>query len=224
MSSPYDFFISKGWSPEQSAGITGNLMGESGLRPDAVGDNGTAYGIAQWHPDRQAQFQNVIGVPIQNSSLNQQLQFVDWELRNTESGAGKALQASTTLEDATYAFMNKYERPANNSSFGNRLNSAFDALPKGKQAIEFAKETIAKYIKPDNILMVTNPELGAAKLAANALGIGGKSWVQQIKDWFKETKFWQRLAIVVLALILIAAAFYLFGSGKTAKIIKEATQ
>jgi hypothetical protein len=50
-----DFFISKGYTPEQAAGIVGNLQAESGanLRTDAVGDQGRAYGIAQWHKPRQ---------------------------------------------------------------------------------------------------------------------------------------------------------------------------
>ena len=51
-----DFFRSKGWSPEQAAGIVGNLQTESGLKTNALGDNNQAYGIAQWHPDRQANF------------------------------------------------------------------------------------------------------------------------------------------------------------------------
>src|SRR5260363_90445 len=46
----------QGWTHKQAAGIVANLKIESGLNPKAVGDGGKAYGIAQWHPPRQAEF------------------------------------------------------------------------------------------------------------------------------------------------------------------------
>ena len=51
---------------------------------------------------------------------------------------------------------------------------------------------------------------GAAKSITDGLGLTSDcNWLCQIKNWFSETHFWQRVAIVVLALIVIAAAFYL---------------
>lgn len=50
------YFQARGWTKEQAAGLAANIKRESAFRPDAVGDNGKAYGIAQWHPDRQAEF------------------------------------------------------------------------------------------------------------------------------------------------------------------------
>src|SRR5688572_30756849 len=46
------FFMAKGLTRAQAAGIAGNLLHESGFRPDAVGDGGTSFGIAQWHNGR----------------------------------------------------------------------------------------------------------------------------------------------------------------------------
>ena len=45
------FFISKGWTKEQAAGIVGNLQAESGkdLKTNAVGDGGRAIGAFQLH-------------------------------------------------------------------------------------------------------------------------------------------------------------------------------
>lgn len=107
-----NFFQSKGWSKEQAAGIVGNLQAESGknLRTNAVGDNGTAYGIAQWHPDRQAKFQQVMGIPIRQSNFQQQLQFVDWELKNTEAKAGNILRSAQSAEQAASLLDQYYER------------------------------------------------------------------------------------------------------------------
>lgn len=105
------FFESRGWSSAQSAGIAANLIKESSTNPRAVGDGGLAYGIAQWHPDRQANFTTVIGGDIRSSTLEQQLTFVDWELRNTESKAGDRLKRAKSPEEAAGIVSRYYERP-----------------------------------------------------------------------------------------------------------------
>lgn len=104
------FFEDKGWTKEQSAGIVGNLFVESGLRTDAVGDGGKAYGIAQWHPDRQATFERVYGKPIKQSSFQEQLEYVNWELNNTEKRAGDALRGAGSAADAAAIVDKQYER------------------------------------------------------------------------------------------------------------------
>ncbi len=43
----FDFFKSKGWSAEQSAGIVANIKAESSFNEHASGDGGMAYGLAQ---------------------------------------------------------------------------------------------------------------------------------------------------------------------------------
>jgi peptidoglycan hydrolase-like protein with peptidoglycan-binding domain len=108
------YFISKGWSPEQAAGIVGNLQAESGrdLQIDAVGDKGRAYGIAQWHPDRQQLFRKAFGKDIRQSSLGEQLAFVQWELENTEKKAASMLSTARTAEEAAIIFDKHYERSA----------------------------------------------------------------------------------------------------------------
>jgi hypothetical protein len=110
------FFQSKGWTREQAAGIVGNLQVESGnFAPDVVsgrrkGDGGKAVGIAQWHPPRQATFQRVMGKPVEGSSLKEQLEFVNWELNNTEKRAGNILRTMTDAAQAAEAVDKFYER------------------------------------------------------------------------------------------------------------------
>jgi len=108
------FFESKGWTNEQAIGIVANLQAESGanLRTDALGDGGKAYGIAQWHPDRQQRFQEVYGKPIQEAGFKEQLEFVNWELNNSEKPAGDDLRQASTVEEATAIVNQKYERSA----------------------------------------------------------------------------------------------------------------
>lgn len=108
----FNYFTSQGWSPAQAAGIVGNLFAESRFRTGAVGDQGTAHGIAQWRGERQDTFRRVIGRPLQGSSFEDQLRFVDWELRNTERAAGQRLRSAQTPDDAADIFARHYERPA----------------------------------------------------------------------------------------------------------------
>lgn len=93
------FFMGKGWTKAQAAGIVGNLQTESGnFNPNVIsgrtkGDSGRAVGVAQWHPDRQANFQRKFGKSIIGSSLNEQLEFIHHEMTaGTERGAGNRLR------------------------------------------------------------------------------------------------------------------------------------
>lgn len=129
MATAIEFFTGKGWTKEQAAGIVGNLYHESGgLNIRAIGDGGKAFGLAQWHPDRQAKFASVMGKSIRQSTYNEQLAFVDWELNNSESAAGNLLRKAKSVAQAVKAVMFKYERPANGSSYGARLAQANKAL------------------------------------------------------------------------------------------------
>jgi hypothetical protein len=107
------FFEEKGWTREQAAGIVANLQAESRMDPKAVGDGGKARGVAQWHPDRQEEFKKFSGKDIGESSLAEQLAFVDYELRHgKEQRAGALLRGATTAEQAGAIVSQHYERPA----------------------------------------------------------------------------------------------------------------
>lgn len=109
----YSFFIGKGLTPQQSAGLVGNLLSESGLDPNSLGDNGSARGIAQWHPDRFAGLTALaaqLGTAV--TDLNTQLQYVWQELTTTNSSALAALKAQSTPEGSAQVIGQLYERCA----------------------------------------------------------------------------------------------------------------
>jgi Phage tail lysozyme len=87
-----------GWSAEQTAGILSNVQAEDApLDPFAVGDKGTAYGIAQWHAPRQAEYATRYGHTMQSvtdiqQALDEQMDFINYELTQ-----GKYKQAGTDL-------------------------------------------------------------------------------------------------------------------------------
>lgn len=122
------FFERKGYSREQAAGIVANLMAESNLNPMAVGDGGQAVGIGQWHPVRQADFKKAFGADLKNATLEQQLAFVDWELRNTERTAMSKLQAAKTPQEAGAAVSRYYERPKDKDGEAQKRAAAAGAL------------------------------------------------------------------------------------------------
>jgi MYXO-CTERM domain-containing protein len=112
----YDFFLGKGLTNVQAAGIVGNLDQESGVDPGAVQSGGPGRGIAQWSVggrwDTDAS-DNVLWYATKegeaSSALTLQLEFIWYELQ-TFSGYGlAALQASTNVTDATVAFETDFE-------------------------------------------------------------------------------------------------------------------
>lgn len=110
------YFQNKGFTPEQAAGIVGNLQAESGvkLNPAAVGDGGKAWGIAQWHPARRAIWEKATGkqwrIDGTEPNFDEQIVFIMYELQRTESRAMKRLRATTSVEDAAIVFDKYYER------------------------------------------------------------------------------------------------------------------
>jgi len=108
-----NYFVSQGWTPEQSSGIVSNLVHESNLNTEAVGDKNLkdkAYGIGQF---RGSRFENLKkqypGETWKN--YENQLAFVNWELNNTERKAGDALRKVSHPIAASQVISDLYERP-----------------------------------------------------------------------------------------------------------------
>jgi hypothetical protein len=111
----FDFFIAKGLTNFQAAGIVGNLDQESGVDPASVQSGGPGRGIAQWSVggrwDTSANDNATSYAASQNearSSLNLQLEFIWYELSNFSYGLA-GLRATTNVTDATVEFMTKFE-------------------------------------------------------------------------------------------------------------------
>ena len=115
------YFMGKGWTKEQAAGIVANLIRESGLDPQAVNPNETdskgnkfsSYGIAQWNRERLDLFKRKFGKHAKDASFEEQLAFVQYELENTHHRARKALKSSDSVASSTEAITRHYEVPAN---------------------------------------------------------------------------------------------------------------
>lgn len=118
-----NFFMNKGLTKNQARGIYGNIMQESGGKHNIISRDGhNSYGLAQWTGSRKARLFSKYGT---NPTVNQQLEYLWEELNSSEKGALDALKSTSSVEDATKIFMQKFERPANwAANFKNRLKYA----------------------------------------------------------------------------------------------------
>jgi murein DD-endopeptidase MepM/ murein hydrolase activator NlpD len=131
------WLMSQGMSANGAAGVVSNLLAESGLRTGAVGDQGSSYGIAQWHlgrKDNLMRFAKSAG--LDPSSLDAQSQFLMKELRGKQYGnlMSTLSDPKVSAYDATAAFMKTFERPADTSveAVTGRYNRGQSALaPSG---------------------------------------------------------------------------------------------
>jgi len=107
------FFMAKGLTREQAAGIAGNLQHESGFRTTAIGDSGTSFGIAQWHAGRGDNMKAWTAAHgYHPESFRGQLEFLWHELNTSESRALTHLRSTTSAYDAGMSFCRMFERPA----------------------------------------------------------------------------------------------------------------
>lgn len=133
----FNYFVSAeggGFTEKQAAGILGNFMQESGtngdINPKALNNNEGSYGIAQWYPGGSEQrYQRLLSyskdIGFGKDKLYTQLQYTNYELSISPwLGLGE-LRQSTTIEEATKVFMDKFERPNKlKANFSQRLDYA----------------------------------------------------------------------------------------------------
>ncbi|MFC2251946.1 phage tail tip lysozyme [Labrys portucalensis] len=113
------YFIGRGYSREQAAGIVGNLVHESaGLAPSSRNpgdgsDGSDSVGIAQWNGDRARNLQAFAAARGKDwRDFGVQLAFVDHELNTDHAGVKAKLLATRTPDEAAGVFVTDYERPA----------------------------------------------------------------------------------------------------------------
>lgn len=128
----FNYFLGKGLSPAQSAGIDGNFGQESGWNSSSPG----GY-LAQWGGSRLTAleaFAQKEGKPV--TDLGMQLDYVWLELTGgpgageDDSAVLQHLKGATTAADAATIFSNEYERPGD---------------PQLQNRIDYANQILSKY-------------------------------------------------------------------------------
>lgn len=150
------FFMNKGLTKQQAAGIVGNFMVESGMNASAVNPYSGAYGIAQWLGGRKkALFKRYGNKP----SLDQQLAFVWDELNSSHSNGLKMIRQSKNVSDAAANAFGYYEFSAGPQAAVRAMNaSGMNTKWKNPNGTK----RLNQGIKNANILLGMNPNYNPA--------------------------------------------------------------
>ncbi len=126
----YAFIVSSmGYSPAAACGILANMKAESGFRPNAVSSGGGYTGLCQWSASRFAAITKWCeDKGLDPMSLEGQLKYLEYELKNVSTKYGKALsEIENTAQgayDAGYYFCYNYERPSDKAAKSDKRGSA----------------------------------------------------------------------------------------------------
>jgi hypothetical protein len=101
----------RGMDLDKAAGWTGVSEAESGGNYRKHQNPGPAYGYLQWERPRREQFEKLFGFPMEQATEDEQLQFRDWELANTHTGARDKIDRAAGPGDTAAAITEYYEAP-----------------------------------------------------------------------------------------------------------------
>ena len=117
--------LATGFSNEAVAGLLANINAESGFRTEALGDSGTSIGLCQWHAGRYNALKNYCKERFK--TVECQLDYLLYELRNGEKNSFKILQGKNTAYQMTTLFCQSFERPAGGTTSCNRRANNFSS-------------------------------------------------------------------------------------------------
>ena len=135
--------MSMGFSASAAAGVVGNLVQESGLRTDAIGDNGTSGGLAQWHNERLDALKRFAAARGKEwTDLDTQIEFLAEEMRTSYADTYAKMQSAELPEIAGQIMTDEYEIPdpaaANYAQRQANARAAYEAMQSGnKQADDY---------------------------------------------------------------------------------------
>ena len=116
----YKFLTSNGYNAAVACGILANIEQESNFNPNDVGDNGSSYGICQWHDGNDSNRFTLLKTYCKNNGLdykniNAQLKFLKYELESDFSSFNKRMKAypntSQGAYDSAYDWCVNFEKP-----------------------------------------------------------------------------------------------------------------
>lgn len=125
--------MSMGFTASAAAGVVGNLVQESGLRTDAIGDNGTSGGLAQWHNERWEALKRFAAARGKDwTDLDTQIEFLAEEIRTSYAETYAKMQHAELPEIAGQIMTDEYEIPdpasANYAQRQANARAAYEAM------------------------------------------------------------------------------------------------
>jgi Phage tail lysozyme/Ig-like domain from next to BRCA1 gene len=176
----FDYFVGKGLTTFQAAGIVGNLDQESNMEPTAVQAGGPGRGIAQWSVggrwdtdsgDNLLAYASAQGES--STSLQLQLEFIWYELTSFSSYGLGALRATTNVTDATVVFETDFEGcgECDQSTRISYAEAALAAYGSPTYAAEFVSQS---FPLATTALMMTAGEIVPSYIELK--NVGTKTW------------------------------------------------
>ena len=99
----YNYLTSKGFNNAAVCGILSNIDEESKFNPTSIGDNGTSYGICQWHDSRWTDLKNYCNSNgLDSTTLEGQLDFLVYELEHKYPSVYKTFQTVPNTAEGAY--------------------------------------------------------------------------------------------------------------------------
>lgn len=173
----YSFLVNKiGFNSAGACGVMANIQRESSFNPHATGDNGTSYGICQWHNGRWTAMKNWCkSNGYDSTTLTGQLNYLKFELSQNNSNYlwnGKTIynkikgvaNSAQGAYDAGYYWCYYYEVPANKDN----VSVTRGNLAKNSYWPEYGKSVV----KPTSV---------------SGLKIGGRATDALRLNWNKNT-------------------------------------
>lgn len=149
----YNYLSTKDLSKATICGIMANIYYESNYNPTAVGDNGTSFGLCQWHLTRREdlfRYANKRGLNANN--IETQIDFMLEELSNSYLLVYTLIRNnSNSISDAynvADVFCKYYEVPA-------------DKINKARERGSYARLLYQQYTNETNLNKYTNKELAS---------------------------------------------------------------
>ncbi|WP_312795544.1 phage tail tip lysozyme [Tianweitania sp.] len=182
----WTFFKGRGLSDVGAAAMLGQAHAESGFNPNAIGDNGAAFGLFQHHAARGG------GRALLGQGVQGQLEHAWRELETSERGTLAKLQSATNVRDATRAAIG-FERPQGWSAanpegghnFLGRLDATQQALSRFGGTTEAASKALDKVSTgaidaTKGLGQLGNNLVGAFPAAPAAPGGGVGGWLSNL--------------------------------------------
>lgn len=116
------------------------------------------------------------------------------------ANAGGINEQAQAIQDAGYATSPFYAKTL--GAISNQIKDFTAGIGGSKDAGAVTNDNNSSWYSP----------------VTRALGI---NWVEQIQNWIANSKFFTRLGMAIIAFILIAAGFYIMGSGQITKMISS---
>lgn len=209
----YAYFIAKGLTPAQAAGIVGNMQAESGVNIDPEAKNSIGcIGIVQWCYGRRP-FNLVTGNP--DADFAAQLDHVWSEMNGNESRSLTLLRQATTPQQAATVFEAAFERSggallarrqANAAAiFGAAINGAINAVAPPTASTDTTGTTGA-----------TDVGFGLSNIPIIGGVFSSLDFLNKVWKLLTSRTFWIRFGEILLGTGLLFAGIFLMASESNA--------